>query len=346
MKVDCVITAGLADAGKAGLEAEQMGFQAAWTVETKHDPFLPLALAAEHTADLEIGTSVAIAFARNPMITANLGYDLQEFSKGRLILGLGSQISTHIEKRFSMPWSRPAPRMREFILALRAIWAAWQEGTRLDFDGEFYSHRLMTPEFNPGPNPYGSPKVFLGAVGPRMTEVAGEVADGLFLHSFTTEAYLREVTIPALDRGRARAAEARLDFEIACPVLMVTGATEERMATAIREVRRRIAFYASTPAYRPPLEAYGAGDLHVELNALSKQGRWNEMGALIDDDLLNAFAVIAEPSEVGPRIEARFGGVIDRMIVFPPYNLDVTELGVVLESFNRKGLSHAGSRCP
>ncbi len=333
IELGCVITDGLADVKKAALEAEQMGFDGVWTVETKHDPFFPALMAADNTAKVRVGTSVAIAFARSPMTVANVGYDLQVHSQGRFVLGLGSQIRAHIENRFSMPWGHPAARMREFVLALRAIWASWQEGTRLDFNGDYYRHTLMTPEFNPGPNPYGPPPVVLGGVGERMTEVAGEVADGLFAHAFTTERYLREVTLPALARGRARAVKERSAFEIACPVLIVTGRTPERMEIAAESVRQRIAFYASTPAYRPVLEAHGAEALQGELNALSKQGKWVEMGRLIDDGLLNTFAVVAEPADVGLEIEKRFSGILDQVILFPPYELDITERAGVLEGF-------------
>src|SRR5438445_2014717 len=205
---------GIEHAAAAAREAEVAGYDGVWTAETSHDPFFPLLIAAEHTERIELGTGIAVAFARNPMTLANVGNDLQQFSKGRFVLGLGSQIKPHIEKRFSMPWSHPAPRMRELILAMRAIWDCWNNGTKLDFRGDFYSHTLMTPFFNPGPNPYGPPKVFLAAVGDKMTEVAGEVCDGLLVHGFTTERYLREVTLPALDRGLAKAGRTRADIEL------------------------------------------------------------------------------------------------------------------------------------
>ncbi len=203
MKVDGGIGFDLSRAGAEAKEREAAGYSGIWTAETNHDPFFPLVLAAEHTETVELGTSIAVAFARNPMVLANIGYDLQSFSKGRFILGLGSQIKPHITKRFSMPWSHPAARMREMVLAIRAIWESWETGGKLDFRGDFYSHTLMTPFFNPGPNPFGQPKVFLAGVGELMTEVAGEVCDGFICHGFTTERYLREVTLPALDRGRA-----------------------------------------------------------------------------------------------------------------------------------------------
>src|SRR5947208_16473597 len=223
------------------------------------------------------------------MTLANVGYDLQLYSQGRFRFGLGSQIKAHITKRFSMPWSHPAARMRELILAMRAIWNSWNEGTKLDFRGDFYSHTLMTPFFNPGPNPYGTPKVFLAAVSERMTEVAGEVCDGLLAHGFTTEAYLREVTLPALERGLAKAGKTRNQFEISCPTFVITGTSEKEMAAADQGVRQQIAFYASTPAYKTVLDKHGWGDLQPELNRLSKQGEWVEMGRLIDDDVTDAF---------------------------------------------------------
>ncbi|MEJ5254374.1 MAG: LLM class F420-dependent oxidoreductase [Acidimicrobiales bacterium] len=300
-------------------DAEAAGYDGLWSAETSHDPFFPLLLAAEHTTRLELGTGIAVAFARNPMITANIGYDLQVYSKGRFLLGLGSQIKPHITKRFSMPWSSPAARMREFILAMRAIWESWETDDKLDFRGEFYTHTLMTPFFNPGPNPYGPPKVFLAAVGEKMTEVVGETCDGMLCHGFTTERYLKEVTLPALDRGLARSGRSRADLELSLPAFVVTGANEEEMAASARGVRQQIAFYGSTPAYRPVLELHGWGDLQPELNALSKQGRWAEMGELIDDEVLNAFAVVAEPAGVAAGLLARFGGVVDRISFYAPY---------------------------
>ena len=210
MKVDRGIPSRLHDVPEAAAAVERQGYDGCWTGEINHDPFLPLLLAAEHTSRLEIGTSIAVAFARNPMIVANLGWDLQDYSRGRFILGLGTQIAPHIEKRFSMPWSHPVRRMREFIAALRAIWTSWQDGTRLSFEGEFYTHTLMTPMFTPEPSPYPAPKVFVSAVGEKMTELCGEAADGVLVHAFTTKRYLDEVTLPALTRGvRACGPEAR-----------------------------------------------------------------------------------------------------------------------------------------
>ncbi|HEY7137960.1 MAG TPA: LLM class F420-dependent oxidoreductase, partial [Acidimicrobiia bacterium] len=303
---------------KVAKELEDLGYDGAFSAETSHDPFFPLLVAAEHTDRLELGTGIAVAFARNPMILANIGYDLHAYSGGRFMLGLGSQVKAHIEKRFSMPWSHPAPRMREMILAMRAIWASWNEGEKLDFRGEFYRHTLMTPFFNPGPNPYGTPKVFLAGVGELMTEVAGEVADGFLCHGFTTESYLREVSIPALERGRQKAGKTMEGFEIVGPSFVVTGTSDEQLEKAMTGTRQQIAFYGSTPAYRPVLDYHGWGGLQDELNALSKQGKWVEMGGLIDDDILNTFAVVGSPEEIAPELHKRYGDVIQRISFYAP----------------------------
>jgi probable F420-dependent oxidoreductase len=290
---------------------EGMGYDGAVTAETSSDPFLPLVLAAEHSERIELMTSIAVAFARNPMITANIAHDLNAWSKGRFVLGLGSQIRPHITRRFSMPWSHPAARMREFILAMRAIWDCWYEGEKLDFRGDFYQHTLMTPMFTPTNIEHGPARVSLAAVGPLMTEVAGEVADGLIAHAFTTQRYLREVTMPALERGFAKSGRAREDFEITCPVFVVSGDDEESVAASRAATTQQIAFYGSTPAYRPVLEMHGWGELQTELNIMSKRGQWVEMGGLIDDQILDAFAVVAEPGKVAGEIATRYGGLVD-----------------------------------
>jgi len=332
MKIDGGIGAGLTNAGNAAREAEAAGYDGIWSAETSHDPFYPLLLAAEHTQHVELGTGIAVAFARNPMNLANLAYDLQAFSEGRFILGLGSQIKPHITKRFSMEWSHPAARMREMILAIRAICDCWNNDTKLDFRGDFYTHTLMTPFFNPGPNAYGNAKIFLAGVGERMTEVAGETCDGFLCHGFTTERYLREVTIPALERGLDRAGRTLADIEISGPAFVVTGTTEEEMAASSTGVRQQIAFYGSTPAYRGVLELHGWGDLQTELNSLSKQGEWVTMGDLIDDEMLAAFAVVAEPERLGAEIHSRYGDIVDRISFYAPYKSDPARWSSVLAS--------------
>ncbi len=313
--------------------AERVGYDGIWSAETNHDPFLPLMLAAEHTERIQLGTGIAVAFARNPMNLAVVANDLQTASQGRFLLGLGSQIKPHIEKRFSMPWSHPAPRMRELISAIRAIWASWADGSRLAFRGEFYRHTLMTPMFDPGPNPYGHPRIFLAAVGERMTEVAGEVADGLLAHGFTTERYLREITVPALERGLTAAGKTRADVQISYPGMVVTAEDEAGFAAATRAVKTQLAFYGSTPAYRPVLELHGWGDLQSDLNTLSKRGAWDQMAGLIDDEVLNTFAVVGELDTVAPQVLRRFEGVVDRFNFYAPYAMEPERWAEVLAGF-------------
>jgi probable F420-dependent oxidoreductase len=335
MKVDGGIGYDASKIPGAAQQMETQGYDGAWSAETGHDPFLPLAVAAANTEHLELGTGIAVAFARNPMNLAMMANDLQQMSKGRFMLGMGSQIKPHITKRFSMPWSHPAPRMRELILAIRAIWASWAGDGTLDFRGEYYTHTLMTPFFNPGPNPYGNPPILLAAVGELMTEVAGEVGDGMLAHAFTTEQYLREVTIPALERGAAKTGKTRADLVISYPGFVVTGATEADMASSAKKVREQIAFYGSTPAYKPVLELHGWGDLFTDLNTLSKRGEWEAMGDLITEEMLDAFAIVAPLDEVPSRITARFDGLVDRFSFYMPYKVDDEKWREVLEGFRK-----------
>ena len=309
---------------------EALGYDGAFTFEGPHDPFFPLALAAEHTQHIELTTAIAIALARSPMTVAQIGRDLNDLAGGRAIVGLGSQIRPHIERRFSMPWSQPAARMREYVLALRAIWDTWQHGTPLRFEGEHYRHTLMTPFFDPGPSDHGIPRVHLAGVGARMTEVAGEVADGFLVHPFSTPEFVRDVTRPALERGAARAERSLDGFEITWPVMVVSGTTEEAMATAHSIVRTQIAFYASTPAYRVVLEHHGLGDLQPELQRLTREGRWDDMPALVDDDLLALLAVVAEPDRVAAAIRERVGDLVDRVSVNAPYESDPAAWSMVV----------------
>ncbi|GLZ32943.1 LLM class F420-dependent oxidoreductase [Lentzea sp. NBRC 105346] len=296
--------------GEHAAEAESLGYDGFWLAETKHDVFVGLGQAAARTKDIELGTAIAVAFARNPMSTATLANDLQLLSRGRFHLGLGSQVEPHITKRFAMPWSKPAARMREFVLAIRAIWHSWETGDRLAFRGEFYRHTLMTPFFNPGPNEFGNPKIYLAGVGELMTEVAGEVADGFLCHSFTTDRYLREVTVPALERGRAKAGKSLDGFEVSGPSFVAT--TEDEVA----DVKRQIAFYGSTPAYRKVLDLHGWSALHEELHTMSRRQLWAEMSALIDDEVLYAFALVGTPQEVAAKLGER-ADVITRVTTTP-----------------------------
>ena len=323
MKVDAgLLATGLGDIAAAATAVETAGYDAAWTSEVKHDPFVALTLAAVRTERLEVGSSVALAFARNPMSMAVQANDLQLLSRGRLLLGLGSQIRAHITRRFSMPWSHPAPRMREYVQALHAIWRCWNEHVPLRFDGEFYTHTLMTPFFDPGPNPYGPPRVLLAGVGTAMTQVAGEVADGFLVHGFTTERYLREVSIPALRRGRELVNKTMTGFDVSGSPFVATGRTEQELQRAKDGVRGQIAFYGSTPAYRPVLELHGWGDLADRLHAMSLDGRWAEMATCIDDEVLTTFAVVEEPDRVAAELLRRYGDVMTRMTFYTPYSAD------------------------
>ena len=322
MRVDTGISCDLAVAAEQASAAERTGYDALWVAETDHDPFFPLLLAAGSTERVQVGTSIAVAFSRSPMTLAATANDLNVASKGRHILGLGSQIKPHIEKRFSMPWSHPAPRMREFILAMQAIWDCWNNGTKLEFRGEFYKHTLMTPMFSPKPSAFGAPQVYLAGVGELMTEVAGEVCDGFISHAFTTERYMREVTLPALERGRAKIGKTRDGFDFSCPAFVVTGVSEQAMAKSAAIVKQRLAFYGSTPAYKTVLDMHGWGDVHLSLNSLSKLGKWVEMGDLITDEMLHTFAIVAEPQHLAARMIERFGDIANRVTLEQPPNID------------------------
>lgn len=320
MKVDALaFDTPLADVGAAARAAEDAGDDGWFTAETSQDPFITVAVAAQATERIAVGTGIAVAFARTPMDVAYSANDLQRLSGGRFVLGLGSQIRPHVTRRFSMPWSRPAARMREFVLALRAIWAAWDEGSDLDVRGEFYEHTLMPPFFSPGPNPHGPPPVLLAAVGPLMTAVAGEVADAVLAHAFTTGTYLREVTLPALAEGAARAGRARDDVGVAMGLFVVSGYDREERAASEAFVKGQLAFYASTPAYRPVLERHGWGELGEELTRRSKAGEWGRMPELIDDGMLDAFAVVGAPDELAGRILDRYGDVVDRVSLYTSF---------------------------
>jgi probable F420-dependent oxidoreductase len=336
---------GFDDVRTTAAAGEAAGYAGLWTGETMHDPFLQIVQAAEVTERVTLGTSIAIAFGRTPMTLATTSYDLARYTRGRFVLGLGSQVKPHIERRFSMPWSHPAPRMREFVSALRAIWACWQDGTKLDFRGDFYTHTLMTPFFSPPAHEWGPPPVYLAGVGPLMTEVAGEVCDGFFFHGFTTPSYLREITLPALARGRAAGGhgtlgEATMDgFDIAGPAFTCVADTEEGLADAIRGAKQQIAFYASTPAYRGVLDHHGWGDLQPELTRLSKEGKWEEMGDLIDDDMVRTFAAVGDVATVARELRERWDGVATRLSFYAPYKFDAELRRTLLAELSEAELS-------
>lgn len=317
MRVDADLSFGFEDIGTRAAHLEAAGYDGLWSTEVGHDPLVVLAAAAAATERVTLGTGILVAFGRSPMVTATMANDVQLLSRGRLLLGLGSQIKPHIEKRYSMPWSHPAARMREYVQALHAIWDSWYHDAPLRFRGEFYRHTLMTPFFNPGPNPFGRPPVYVAAVGELMTEVVGEVADGLLVHPFTTSRYVHEVTLPALERGAARTDRTSDAVAVSLSVLVAPDNDD----AAIDAVRGQIAFYGSTPAYRGVLERHGWGALQETLNVYTRDGRWAEMAQLISDDVLEAFAVVAPVEEIGPRILARYGDVVTRVGLYTPYAL-------------------------
>lgn len=311
MKVDVIVNDGLATAGPSAASAEQDGYDGALFPEVAHDPFLPAAFGAAATERIDLFTGIAVAFARNPMTVAVTTSDLHRLSEGRFVLGLGSQIKAHVTRRFSMPWSQPAARMREFIAALRAIWAAWDEGTPLRFEGEFYRHTLMTPMFDHGPNPFGTPRVFLAGVGPAMTRVAGEVADGFFSHGFTTPDYFRDVTVPNLEAGLSAAGRTRAEIEVSLPLMAVVKGPD--LDARIAGARTTLSFYGSTPAYRGVLEHHGWEGIGEELTRRSKEGDWARMGDAVTDDMLETFTIIAEEDELAGEVRRRYGGMVDRL---------------------------------
>lgn len=322
MKLDVQMGVSQGRVAETARRYEEAGYAGIWTTETVNDPFLSVLLAAQATATAQVGTSIAVAFARNPMTVATSANDLQTLSQGRFVLGLGTQVRAHVVNRFSMPWSKPAARFREFVLALRAIWATWNDGAPLRFEGDFYHHTLTTPFFQPRPNPFGPPQVVLAGLGPRVTEVAGEVADGFTCHALTTERYLHEVTIPALERGRARAGGTLEGFEISAPCFVVTSTDRVSFDEAARKTKDQIAFYASTPAYRGVLDLHGWGSLQPMLHEMARRGEWRTMGEHITDEMLEAIAVVAPKDRIAAALEKRFGGAVQRTSLYLTYDND------------------------
>lgn len=296
--------------------AEAVGFDCLWTSETQHDPFLPLALAAEHTTRIRLGTAIAVAFARSPTVIAQTAWDLQRAARGRFILGLGTQVKAHIERRFGMTWAAPAPRLREMILALRVLWRAWQGDGAINFRGEFYKITLMTPFFNPGPIEHPDIPIFIAGVNEHLCRVAGEVCQGFHVHPFHTLEYIRQIVLPNIAAGAAPAQRTRADIELASTIFVATDDAEREA------VRAQIAFYASTPTYKAVLDVHGWGDVNQKLGHLAARQKWDEMPALVSDELLNAVAIVAPPEEIPARIHARYAGVLDRVALYLPFLLD------------------------
>ncbi len=319
MLIDGPFYAQLPDASSEAQRLSRDGFDGIYTLEGPGDPFLPLAVACQACPELTLATGIAVAFPRNPSHIAYQAWDLQRFSRGKFMLGIGSQVKAHIEKRFGVEFDPPASRMREYIQAVKAFFDCWQNGSRLDFRGRFYHHTLMTPMFNPGPLEWGPPPILLGAMGPGMTAVAGEVADGLIVHPFHTMPFLLKEQYPALQRGIDKADRGKDPFVRQVAAMVATGDTEEAMKAAIESIRGLLAFYASTPAYLPPMKAVGYEGLLPELNKLSKQGRWDEMSGLIDDDFLAAFAICAEPRNVAAALKEKYAEHATRLGIYAPY---------------------------
>jgi len=296
--------------------AQRVGFDGLWFPETAHEPFLGAALAAEHTTDMSVGTSVAIAFVRSPTLLAHLAWDLAALADGRFILGLGTQVRGHIVRRYGMPWDAPAPRLRDAVQAIRAVWHTWRTGAPLDYHGRGYHLSLMTPFFTPPPHDHTIPIVTAG-VNPVMCRVAGEVADGFQVHPLHTAAYLREVILPAIRRGQAQAGRGGVPLRISAAVFVVTDGLRGPGAAA---ARRAIAFYASTPSYRGVLEHHGWEEVGVRLSRLAAQGAWTAMADEVTDEMLSAIAVVAPPEEAGAVLRARYRGLADRVGPYRPYS--------------------------
>lgn len=305
MLVDGALSMTVRGSGREAAEFEEMGLDGAWSFEAGHDPFVPITLASQTTERIELGTAIAVAFARTPMLSAQIAWDLQMLTEGRFILGLGTQIKPHIEKRYGMPWSKPADRMREYVQAVRAVWDCWSTGEPLNVRGEFYTHTLMPPFFSPGPLDVPAPKIYLAGVGPHMMRVIGEVADGFFVHPFHTPEFLAAETLPALAAGAVGAGRDPAVVDIACLTIVAMGDDEASLTEARLRAKAQLAFYGSTPAYSGVLDHHGYGDLQPELNTMSKQGRWREMTDRIDDELLDLLAVSGSPTEVGRQIAQR-----------------------------------------
>ncbi len=325
-----------ADVAVEARQLEAAGWGGAFTFDGPHDPFLPVVTAAAHTERLALFTNVAVALARNPMTVAVTANDLQLQTAGRFLLGIGSQVRPHIERRFSMPWSRPVARMAEFAAAVKAIQASWATGEPLGFHGEFYRHDLMPPFFDPGPNPFGPPPVLLGAVGPRMTEAAGRAADGLLAHPFTSASYFATATMAAFDAGLQASGRSRRDAMVVASVIVATGTTDEEYERNVEAARHRLAFYGSTPAYRPVLEHHGWGDLQPILQQLTRESRWDDLAGRIDDEMLDTLAVRGPVGEVRAEVEARFGPFAPERVTIaaagPPSVETVAALGAALSA--------------
>jgi len=317
-------------------KAEAMGYDTLWSAETQHDPYLPLAVAASATSRIKLGTNIATVFSRSPMVTAMIAWDLQKASAGRFTLGLGTQVKAHNERRFSVKYESPGPKMAEAIRAIHAIWDCWQNGTKLDFKGQFYTFDVMTPFFNPGPIEHPKIPIFVAAVNPYMCGVAGEFCDGMHMHPFNSPKYLRELVQPAVNAGLAKSGRARKDFTYATASFVVVGDTPEERSQQAQMVKQQIAFYGSTRTYQPVLDCHGWGDLTTKLHRKSIEGDWKGMADLITDEMLDTYAVTATYDKLAAALQARYAGLLDRTGLYQPYppRQDDPRLPALVKAFN------------
>lgn len=320
MKFDTALAVtSLRDVPAAAKAAEEIGFDALWTAETGHDPFFPLVLAAEHTTRVKLGTSIAVAFPRSPMIHAMMAWDLQALSGGRFILGLGTQVKAHNERRFGVKWEAPGPRLREMIQMIRAAWDSFQNGTRPRFEGKYYNFTLMTPFFNGGPIEHPNIPIYIAGVNEYMCRLAGELCDGFHVHPFHSLEYLRGTILPNVAGGAAKAGRDPKDCKLSTSVFVIVGDTEQEREGLRGLVRQQISFYASTPAYKPVLDAHGWGDLQGQLNDMTRRGDWGGMANLVTDEMLDVFAVTGSWSDIAAKLRRRYDGVLDRLGFYVPF---------------------------
>lgn len=298
--------------------ADDLGFDGIWTLETSHEPYLPLVLAAEHSQRLSLGTSIAVAFPRSPTITAQIAWDLARYSKGRFILGLGTQVKGHNERRFGVKWEKPVEKMRDYIRAVHALWDCWQNQTRLNYQGEFYKLTLMTPFFSPAPHEYHRIPIFIAGVNRRMCQLAGELCEGFHVHPLHTTRYLREVILPNIEIGLAKKQRPRSSIELSSSVFVIATDDPEQAAKSEAEVRQQISFYASTPPYRPVFDLEGWGDVADQLKRFAAGGKWHEMPALITDEILERFALRGTWSELPGKMLQKYSGLLDRVSYYFP----------------------------
>lgn len=331
MQIDTSLMFDPVKVGHMAEQLEQAGFDGAYSFEGQNDPFISLTAAALKTKKMQLMTSIAVAFARNPMSLAYLGNDLQLLSEGRFTMGLGTQVKAHVERRYSMPWGKPVARMREIVMAVKEIWRCWQTGDRLNFDGEYYQHTLMNSTFSPAPNPFGAPKIFMAGVGSKMTEAAGEVADGFFVHPFHSAKSFDQLSMPSVQAGLDKAGKLRQDFVISAQVVTATGTFDQQLEAAIFSARNQIAFYGSTPAYKPVLEVHGWEGLQQVWSDMAREGKWIEMAGLVSDQMLETFALVGTPEQVAKKMKARCDSKIDRVspVIYQP---DMALLTVLLKA--------------